>query len=73
MVQNSHRTVRSAATVNTQTNWSNPVLSPLIVKRINESSATMNNDELDEDPSASIDALVGKFIYFSLLILTTRK
>lgn len=44
--------------------WSNPVLSPLMVKRINENNvvAPMSMDD-DEDPSASIDALVGKFQY----------
>lgn len=40
---------------------SNPVLSPLMVKRFNEGSAvaSMSIDD-DEDPSASIDALVGE-------------
>jgi len=37
--------------------WSNPVLSPLMVKRINDTSMHIDDDE---DPSASIDALVGK-------------
>jgi hypothetical protein len=43
-----------------QQQWSNPVLSPLLVKRMNENAASMSMDD-DEDPSASIDALVGKF------------
>jgi hypothetical protein len=40
--------------------WSNPVLSPLMVKRLNEGNVvtSMPIDD-DEDPSASIDALVG--------------
>jgi hypothetical protein len=44
-----------------QTQWSNPVLSPLMVKRLNEGNAvaSMQIDD-DEDPSASIDALVGR-------------
>ena len=42
-----------------QQQWSNPVLSPLMVKRMNESAASMALDD-DDDPSASIDALVGK-------------
>jgi hypothetical protein len=41
--------------------WSNPVLSPLMVKRMNDSVTSMQIDD-DEDPSASIDALVGKCI-----------
>ncbi|UJR09609.1 hypothetical protein I4U23_013844 [Adineta vaga] len=40
-----------------QQQWSNPVLSPLMVKRMNENAASMVIDD-DEDPSASIDALV---------------
>jgi hypothetical protein len=40
--------------------WSNPVLSPLMVKRMNENVGSMSIDD-DEDPSASIDALVGTF------------
>lgn len=40
--------------------WSNPVLSPLMVKRMNENAASMPIDDDEEDPSASIDALVGK-------------
>jgi hypothetical protein len=40
-----------------QQQWSNPVLSPLMVKRMNENVASMSMDD-DEDPSASIDALV---------------
>ena len=44
-----------------QQQWSNPVLSPLMVKRLNEGNVvtSMHMDD-DEDPSASIDALVGK-------------
>jgi hypothetical protein len=42
-----------------QQQWSNPVLSPLMVKRMNENAASMSIDD-DEDPSASIDALVGR-------------
>ena len=44
--------------------WSNPVLSSMLVQRINETTSTMSivdDDDDDEDPSASIDALVGKF------------
>ncbi|CAF1238641.1 unnamed protein product [Adineta steineri] len=40
-----------------QQQWSNPVLSPLMVKRMNENVASISMDD-DEDPSASIDALV---------------
>ncbi|CAF3360054.1 unnamed protein product [Rotaria sp. Silwood1] len=43
-----------------QQQWSNPVLSPFMVKRMNEGGnvvTSMNIDD-DEDPSASIDALV---------------
>jgi hypothetical protein len=46
-----------------QQQWSNPVLSPLMVKRINENAASIPIDD-DEDPSASIDALVGKSYLF---------
>lgn len=44
--------------------WSNPVLSPLMVKRINEGGNVVTSMPMDddEDPSASIDALVGKSI-----------
>lgn len=40
--------------------WSNPVLSPLMVKRLNEGNVVgpIPMDD-EEDPSASIDALVG--------------
>lgn len=43
--------------------WSNPVLSSMLVQRINETGPNMSgvDDDDDEDPSASIDALVGKF------------
>ncbi|CAF3826987.1 unnamed protein product [Rotaria sordida] len=40
-----------------QQQWSNPALSSLIVKRMNENSTSIPIDD-DEDPSASIDALV---------------
>ena len=41
--------------------WSNPVLSQLMVKRMNETSQAMHlDDDDDDDPSASIDALVGE-------------
>ncbi|CAF3334793.1 unnamed protein product [Rotaria socialis] len=40
-----------------QQQWSNPVLSSLMVKRMNENPTSMSMDD-DEDPSASIDALV---------------
>lgn len=38
--------------------WSNPVLNPLMVKRMNETSQTLHHLDDDDDPSASIDALV---------------
>ena len=46
--------------------WSNPVLSPFMVKRINEGAnvVTSINIDDDEDPSASIDALVGTYIEY---------
>ncbi|CAF5148087.1 unnamed protein product, partial [Rotaria sp. Silwood1] len=40
-----------------QQQWSNPVLSSLMVKRMNENPGSIQIDD-DEDPSASIDALV---------------
>ncbi|CAF1313821.1 unnamed protein product, partial [Rotaria sordida] len=49
-----------AVQIQEQQQWSNPVLSPFMVKRMNEGGnvvTSMNIDD-DEDPSASIDALV---------------
>ncbi|CAM4989579.1 unnamed protein product, partial [Rotaria socialis] len=43
-----------------QQQWSNPVLSPLMVKRMNAGGNVVTSMHIDddEDPSASIDALV---------------
>jgi hypothetical protein len=56
-----------------QQQWSNPVLSPLMVKRMNENAASMSIDDDDEDPSASIDALVGMLKSFFLHYRSSSK
>lgn len=48
-----------------QPQWSNPVLSSLMNKRMNENPGSISmDDDDDEDPSASIDALVGKLFFY---------
>ena len=49
--------------------WSNSVLNPIMVDRMNENTVSMPIDD-DEDPSGAIDALVGRFLFhFELLSL----
>jgi hypothetical protein len=60
-INNRLRAVQIQEQQQQQQQWSNPVLSPLMVKRMNEGGNVVTSMHIDddEDPSASIDALVG--------------